>query len=506
MWLRVFFAAWVVVGTVISTAGVVRTEFRSDAVLDDAAAVVASLRTHSVEANFPPSLSISDEEVRRTARQAYIWGWPLVYVHNCCKTFEKVPAPGRSGGMPVAPPNQLSMLTDYISPTQMLVPCPNQDVVYGFGVLNLAAEPVVVQVPDFGDRFWVYQLGDQRTDGFAEVGKMYATRPGFYLLVGPDWQGATPEGIAGVFRSSTNLGYCIPRVFLNDTTADRDAVRSLVNQIMMYPLSRFNGQVKTTDWTKFRWIPQVGSRGGRQSRWVVPETFFDSLSDVLAEVPPLAGEEAMYARFKQLLATARRDPAVKDLLVQTALLAEERIVGPMFEFQNLGKRVAHHWRTIENGAAFGTDYLTRTAVAKSNVYVNRNVETKYYYQDFDAGGRRLDGSRSFVVTFPAGALPPAKGFWSLTLYDDNHAFYQNDLKRYSLGTKNDGLMYNADGSLTFLIQHQPPAEEMRSNWIPAPSGAFSLYLRAYAPDAPILSGAWTPPPVVSLDTHVAIGN
>lgn len=489
---------------VVSAPRAVRTEFKSLESTEDAQAVVASLRTATVTGD--AVISWTDDEVRRTARQAYVWGWPLVYLQNCRKQLEKVPSPGRSGGLPVAPPNQLCMLTDYVSPSQTIVPCPNQDVVYGYGLLNLAADPVVIQVPDFGDRFWVYQLGDQRTDGFAELGKMYGTRPGFYLLVGPNWNGATPQGIAGVFRCSTNLGYCLPRVFLNDTAADREAVLPLINQIMLYPLSRFDGAMKTTDWKKVRWYPQVGAHGGRKSRWVVPETFFDTLAEVLADVPPLPGEEVMYARFTQLVAAAQRDPAIRSVLVQAARLAEEKLVAPLFEFRNLGKPAAHHWTTIENGAAFGTDYLTRTAVAKSNVFVNRNAETKYYYQDLDMHGARLDGSKSYRVTFPKGALPPADGFWSLTVYDDNHAFYQNELKRYSLGTKNAGLKFNDDGSLTIVIQHEPPVAGEQANWIPAPNGNFSLYLRAYGPGASMLSGAWQPPPVATLNTGLAAAN
>ena len=146
-------------------------------------------------------------------------------------------------------------------------------------------------------------------------------------------------------------------------------------------------------------------------------------------------------------------------------------------------RVPHHWTTIANGAAFGTDYLTRIAVAKSNVFVNRNNETKYFYQDLDADGLRLDGSKSYEITFAAGALPPTDGFWSLTLYDENHALHQNELERYSLGTKNNRLRKNADGSLTIVVQNWPPAAGEQANWLPAPAGKFSLYLRAYGPKA-----------------------
>ena len=96
------------------------------------------------------------------------------------------------------------MLFDYIDPGQTFVTCPNQDVVYGLGFFSLDEEPVVLQVPDFGDRFWVYPLYDGRTDEFSAIGRAYGTKPGFYLMVGPDWTGRTPSGITAVVRSSTS--------------------------------------------------------------------------------------------------------------------------------------------------------------------------------------------------------------------------------------------------------------------------------------------------------------
>ena len=502
MFVRVSLIAAVLLGGGFSLTAVGHSEFLATVVRHDAQAVLASLPEPLGQLG--PSSTVDD--LRRAAQQAYVWGWPLVYVHNCRVALEKVPSPGRSGGMPVAPPNQLSMLTDYISPNQTIVPCPNQDVVYGYGILDLGLEPVVVQVPDFGDRFWVYQLGDHRTDGFAEVGKMYGTQPGLYLIVGPDWNGVKPEGIADVFHCPTRVGYCVPRVFLDDTVGDRQAVQPLVNQIMAYPLSRYDGRMKTTDWSKYRWLPQIGNTSGRGSRWVAPETFFDSLTEVLAEVPPLPGEAHMYARFKQLLNLSARDLNVKKLLVQTALQAEETLVAPLFEFRNIGTSQAHHWTTIQNGAAFGTDYLTRTAVAKSNVFVNRNNETKYFYQDLDKNGELLDGAKSYRVTFAADALPPTNGFWSITLYDERHAFHRNELGRFSLGTKNKQLRYNADGSLTIVVQSWAPAADEQANWLPAPTGKFSLYLRLYGPEAPVLTGAWQPPAVVAMNSRPDLGD
>lgn len=88
---------------------------------------------------------------------------------------------------------------------------------------------MVAQVPDFGERFWVYALYDARTDQCAELGKPHKTKPGFYLLAGPKWRGDKPAGIEALIRSSTPLANAIPRVFMNDTPEDRKAVQSVIN-------------------------------------------------------------------------------------------------------------------------------------------------------------------------------------------------------------------------------------------------------------------------------------
>jgi hypothetical protein len=152
---------------------------------------------------------------------------------------------------------------------------------------------------------------------------------------------------------------------------------------------------------------------------------------------------------------------------------------------------------VRNGAAFGTDYFSRTAVGKSNILVNKPNEATYFYQDLDDAGGRLNSANSYRVTFLKNQTPPVGGFWSLTLYDEHHFFVPNEIRRYSLGTKNKSLKTRADGSLTIYVQAEPPAEAQRDNWLPAPKGGadFSLFLRAYWPGTPVLDGSWSPPAV-----------
>ena len=132
------------------------------------------------------------------------------------------------------------------------------------------------------------------------------------------------------------------------------------------------------------------------------------------------------------------------------------MVTPLFQFRAWGQQLPYHWSTISNEAAFGTDYFTRTAVARSNILVNAPNETKYFYQDLDAAGARLNGRNRYTVTFPKGLMPPVNGFWSLTLYNQRHFFAPNAVGRYSFGTKTKDLKYNPDGSLTIYVQADPP--------------------------------------------------
>jgi hypothetical protein len=107
----------------------------------------------------------------------------------------------------------------------------------------------------------------------------------------------------------------------------------------------------------------------------------------------------------------------------------------------------------------------------------------------------LNGNSSYTVTFAAGQKPPARGFWSLTLYNQHHFFSPNELKRYSVGTKNKRLITAPDGSLTIYIQSSSPEGDEKANWLPAPKENFALYTRVYWPEESALDGTWTPPVV-----------
>ncbi len=444
--------------------------------------------TASSEVNMHPEYAVS------IARTAYVWAYPMVNMINRRATLTAVPEPGRAYGvLPAAPKNRLGMLSDYIDPGQNWIACPNQDVVYGLGFTTLEETPVVIQVPDFGDRFWVVAIYNQRTDQLGELGQQYNTEPGQYMLVGPNWDGVTPEGITGVIRSDTELALVIPRIFMDDTDEDRMAIQPLVDQVMMYPLAEFTGDAKTNDWSE---SPSFGEAAtGGENNWVPPENFLAQLGDVLEMVPPLPGEEAMYSQFEAMLAVAERDKRARSAVQAAIDDLNAHMVPGFLRWEYNGKPVGNNWNLNQNNAEWGVDYYNRTVTSRSNMFENRPVETQYYYTDYDVNRNQLVGDNLYAVTFEAGELPPVKGFWSLTLYNKEHFFYPNDLGRYSLGTKNTTLQYGDDGSLTIYVGNESPGADLESNWIPAPPEEFSLYLRGYWGEEAVLDGSWIPPEI-----------
>ena len=436
--------------------------------------------------------------VSTLAHLAYVWGYPMVNMMNRRARLSAAPEPGRLGGvLPAAPTGQIAMLNDYIDPEQTFIACPNQDVAYGLGFFALDSQPVVVQVPDFGDRFYVYAFYDARTDQFGHLGSLYGSTPGHYLLAGPGWDGEIPDGIVEVFRSPTDLANAIPRVFMDDTDEDRAAIQPVLDQIMVYPLDDYSpGDLRTKNWAdvpSFDAGPRPADAG--ETKWVDPDTFFEHFAEVLATVTAHPGEEALYLQFEALVAAGRRDPEIAQQMLDAARDADKGFVAQAMRWEFNGKPAGNGWNRSEHNSEWGLDYQNRAATSKSNMFENRPNETQYFYTDVDADGAQLTGDHLYTITFSAGLLPPVDGFWSLTMYTETHFFHPNELRRYSLGTKNKTLVHNDDGSLTLYAGNRSPGPDREANWLPSPEGVFSLYLRAYGGQTPITDGTWTPPTI-----------
>jgi hypothetical protein len=158
------------------------------------------------------------------------------------------------------------------------------------------------------------------------------------------------------------------------------------------------------------------------------------------------------------------------------------------------------WTFSTHTGDYGTDYLQRATIAFFGLGANRPEDAVYPTSDSDANGKPYDGANRYVIHFDKGQMPPAKAFWSITMYDSKLFFVPNKLDRYNINSRN-ALRGNIDGSVDLYIQKDSPGAGTESNWLPAPAGKFVLMMRIYWPnDKPpsILDGSWQPPAVVQV--------
>ncbi len=155
------------------------------------------------------------------------------------------------------------------------------------------------------------------------------------------------------------------------------------------------------------------------------------------------------------------------------------------------------WITMFGLGVPGNGMLFRAACAQLFPGpVNVPEEAMYWWTNADGAGHTLDGRYDYTMHFPAGGLPPNKAFWSLTMGTAKNHFVANPINRYSVSDRT-GLVPNADGSVDIYIQNGAPTGH-ESNWLPAPSGNFILWLRVYIPGEAILAGKYTVPPVTKV--------
>jgi hypothetical protein len=317
-----------------------------------------------------------------------------------------------------------------------------------------------------------------------------------YLLTGPRYTGPVPAGMARI-ASPTDLLWILGRTYCTGTPEDYRAVHALQDRYRLVPLSA---------WGKGDWRPPEGRVDPAvDMRTAVREQvdrmpvadYFGLLARLMETNPPAAADAPAVARMARVgIVPGRPFDAAK--LPQGALdrargAALERIKAQAreLEFRN-------GWILTTGTGVYGTDYPQRAFVTAIGLGANRPQDAVYPVTHSDGDGRRLNGANRYVLRFPPSETPPARGFWSLTMYNDRFFFVANPLNRYTLSPR-DSLKHNADGSLDLFVQADDPGPERQSNWLPAPRSDFTLMMRLYWPKAPpalsVLDGTWAPPAV-----------
>ncbi len=233
-----------------------------------------------------------------------------------------------------------------------------------------------------------------------------------------------------------------------------------------------------------------------------PSDYFALLAKLMATNGPVAADTPRMAEFARIGLVpgqpnhlAGLPPIIQQGLANAREAALKRI---MAQEKGGGLTLENGWVVMLKTGVYGTDYVQRAFVTAVGLGANDPQDAVYPFAQNDAQGAKLDGKSRYVIRFAPGAFPPARGFWSLTMYNDKWFFVANPLNRYTLSQRNE-LKRNADGSTELYLQADNPGKDRESNWLPTPRGEFILMFRLYMPEqAPafsILDGTWKPPAI-----------
>lgn len=427
------------------------------------------------------------------ASDAYVYGYPLVTMEMTRRIISNVEKPEGTR----APMGTIIKLRQYPDASFRDVTAPNADTLYTTAFFDVTEEPWVLDQPDMKDRYFLLPLLSGWTDVFQVPGKRTTgTGPRTFLITGPNWKGKAPDGMTQL-KSPTGLVWLLGRIYCTGTPEDYAAVHQLQDAFRLQPLST---------WGK-PWTPPVGKVDPSidmktpvrdQVNRMSATEFFTLLAQLLKTNPPAAADAPALARFARIGLVPGKDfdPAFVDRSWDKRLpeLSYSRI---MIHFKSRDITSKNTWGYTTKAGVYGTNYLQRALVTAIGLGANRPQDAVYPTSLKPSLLESYDGKDKYVLRFRKGQLPPVKGFWSLTMYDENMFFIANPINRYSMSVRTNP-KFEPDGSLVIHIQNESPGPDREANWLPAPKGKFHLMMRLYWPDenAPsIIDGSWTVPAV-----------
>jgi hypothetical protein len=459
--------------------------------LQSAALTAITVTARSVPAS--AESSVKPAEARQIAREAYVYGFPLVDSYRIQHDYFV----DSKGPEFKAPWGQIANTPRVYTPADTAVQTPNSDTPYSWLGLDLRTEPFVLTVPEVEkNRYYSIQFTDAYTFNIDYAGTSTTGNDAANLLVvGPGWKGETPKGIKKVIRSETDILMPIYRVQLFNAS-DIDNVKRVQAGFKVQPLSSFLGKPAPTAAPAINFIKPLTSETQKTSL-----DFYNILNFVLRYCPTDPSEVDLMNRFAKIGVGAGKTFDPSKLTPEMTKAIEDGRADAWADFAALLQKF--DGGKVTSGDVFGTrkflknNYLYRMGAAVLGIYGNSKEEAVYPIYGVDDANQKLSGANNYTLRFAPGQLPPVNAFWSLTMYKMPESLLSdNPINRYLLNsTMMSQFKRDADGGLTLLIQNENPGKDKEDNWLPAPQGPFRMYLRLYWPKAEALDGKWQKPPL-----------
>lgn len=432
-------------------------------------------------------MSILASDLRTVSHEAYTYLYPLVTMEVTRRQLANIPPGTREG---FGPPNQFHHLRTFPDADFRAVVRPNFDTLYSSAWLDLTRGPVIVEVPDSDDRYYMMPMLDMWTDVFANPGKRTTgTGAQTFVVTAPGYSGDLPAGATPIAAPTPHV-WVIGRTQTNGP-ADYAAVKAFQDGLRITELAGpstfvIDESVDTTT-EPLRLVDAMSAA-----------EFFTLAARTMAVNPPHRSDFSQMARMS-LLGVAPGVDFDADRF-DAAELAEIE-AGAKAAQAALHAGVArlavpvNGWAMLtDTMGVYGNEYFRRAVITLVGLGANPAQDAVYPLLVADADGKPTVGDHDYVIHFDADELPPAQAFWSITMYDAEGFQAPNELNRFAIGDR-DPLVFNPDGSLDIYMQHGDPGPDRRANWLPAPTGPVGITMRLYAPAPAALDGTWHPPAV-----------
>ena len=439
-------------------------------------------------------------EALPAAVDAYVYGYPLVTMEMTRRVMSNVEKPEGTR----APMGQFVRMREYPSAAFRDVTAPNADTLYTTAWIDVGQEPWVLSLPDMHDRYYLFPMLDGWTDVFQVPGKRTTgTGAQTYAITGPGWKGRLPAGVKE-YKSPTAIVWLLGRIYCTGTPEDYAAVHQLQDDISLVPLSAY-GKTYTPPTLPVDASVDMKTPVREQVNALSADDYFNLLAKLMKANPPAAADAPMLKKMARLgivpgqpFDSSKLGPLAKEAMDAVPKIANEKIMLWMKEGIPAGDlKLEHGWVFTTKTGLYGVNYIQRALITAIGLGANRPQDAVYPTSEGPSILSSYTGAKNYVMHFEKGKLPPARGFWSLTMYDQDYFFVPNPINRQSISARQD-LKPNADGSVDLYIQNESPGADKESNWLPAPKDKFILMMRLYWPDekAPsILDGSWVFPPV-----------
>ena len=458
------------------------SEVKKDAVADAKAAEAAA----------------KELEAREIAIDAYMYAYPLVTMEITRRVTTNVEKPEGSK----APMGHLARLRNYPAVDDHTVTAPNADTLYTQAWLDVSKEPWILSIPDMKDRYFLFPMLDGWTNVFQDPGKRTTgTKAQKYAITGPGWSGTLPAGVTE-YKAPTAIVWVLGRIYCTGTPEDYKAVHALQDQVSVVPLSAYGKPYTPVPGKIDSAIDMKAPRD--QVNAMDGATYFRLFADLLKTNPPSADDAPMVAKLAKIGIVPGQDfdPSKLEESVAKGIAAapkhgQEKIANLKEAIVAGNAKLEHGWLFFAKAGLYGTSYRDRAVITWYGLGANRPQDAVYPFAEGPDPLKKFSGAQKYVAHFKKGEMPPANGFWSITMYDKDYFFVPNPINRYTVSSRSK-FKANADGSVDLYFQKDSPGTDKEPNWLPAPSDEFVLMMRLYWPSEKppsLLDGTWKPPEV-----------